>query len=95
MAFVSDDIFRIVDEALKYIPTSCRVYRAVSDTIKWYKEGVSYVDMRAKLLEKHGSHPLHFTDAPQNIAIGLIGFLYGSDFGDGMLKVANYGYDAD
>ena len=95
LAFTSSDIFYLVEEALKYIPTTCRVYQAVSDTIKWYKEGVSYEDLRPLLLAKHGSHVNNFTDAPQNIAIELVGFLYADNFGDGLLKVANYGYDAD
>lgn len=95
LAFTSSDIFYLVDEALKYIPTTCRVYQAVSDTMKWYKEGVSYEELRPKILAKHGSHELGFTDAPQNIAFMLIGFLYADNFGDGMLKVANYGYDTD
>lgn len=95
MAFECDDIFKLVDEALKYIPESSRVYKAVTDTVKWYREGVSYNDLYYKLTEKHGSHIYNFTDAPQNIAIMLVGFLYGKDFGDGLVKVANYGYDAD
>jgi len=95
LAFTSNDIFYLVDEALKYIPTTCRVYKAVSDTIALYKQGVSYEDMRAILLERHGSHVKNFTDAPQNIAFMLVGFLYADNFGDGMLKVANYGYDTD
>ncbi len=95
LAYLSTDIVYLIREALTYIPKTCRVYRAVNDTLNWYLEGISYKDIRGKILSAHGSHPLFFTDAPQNIAFSLIGLLYGNDFEDGMLKTANYGYDTD
>ena len=45
------------------------------------------------MLEHHG-HP-NFTDAPQNIAFTILGWLYGEDFGDAILKAVNCGYDTD
>ena len=45
------------------------------------------------MLEKHRNN--NFTDAPQNIGITILGFLYGSDFEDALLKTVNCGYDAD
>ena len=45
------------------------------------------------ILEHHGND--NFTDAPQNIAFTILGWLYGEDFEDAILKAVNCGYDTD
>lgn len=88
-----DDKISLMNEALEYLPDCSRVKAALMDTVKWFSEGVGYVEIREKILEAHGR--ANFTDAPQNLAFTYCGFLYGEDFGDGILKAVNLGYDTD
>lgn len=93
LAFVNDDLDDILYKSLEYLPKDCRVYNAVNDTIKWFKDGVSYEEIRNLILDKYGNS--NFTDAPQNIAFTVVALLYCNDFEDGLLKALNLGYDTD
>lgn len=93
LAFEESDPITLIESSLKYIPDTCRVYNAVNDTLGWHKEGVSYEDIRGKILEKYDCE--NFTDAPLNLAFTVVGLLYGENFGDAMIKTVNLGYDTD
>jgi len=95
LAYESTDRERLVEESLRYLPKTCRVYKAVKSTLEWYREGVSYADIRGKILDAYGTVQRCFTDAPQNIAFTVVALLYGENFEDGMLKAVNLGYDTD
>ncbi len=92
-AFESQDVPALIREALTYIPTTSRVHGAVSLLLAEYEKGSDLLDARAAVLAAFGSH--NFTNAPQNIAFGLAGLLWGKDFEDAILKVVNLGYDTD
>lgn len=92
-AFVVSDRDRLIAIGLDMIPSECRVARAVRDLLRWHAEGVDWQTARARILSVHGSD--NFTDAPQNIAFTILGWLYGEDFGDALLKAVNCGYDTD
>ena len=92
-AFEENNPVVLIERSLDYLPSECRVYSAVNDTLEWYKQGVEYKDIRDKILEKYSNK--NFTDAPQNIAFTIVGLLYGKDFEDAMLKTVNLGYDTD
>lgn len=92
-AFLESDRETLLDIAMSCIPPQCRTYKALSDLRKWHKEGLDWVSARNKIIEFHGSD--NFTDAPQNIAFTILGWLYGEDFGDAILKATNCGYDTD
>ncbi len=92
-AYESQDVPALIREALTYIPATSRVHGAVSLMLAEYEKGTALLDARAAVLAAYGSH--NFTDAPQNIAFGLAGLLWGTDFEDAILKVVNLGYDTD
>ena len=92
-AYVSTDVPALIRKALTYIPATSRVYGAVSLMLEKYEAGAELLDARAAVLEAYGNP--NFTDAPQNIAFGLAGLLWGKDFEDAILKVVNLGYDTD
>ena len=92
-AFESTDVPALIREALTYIPATSRVYGAVAMILDLYEQGVDLLDAREQVLATYGSH--NFTDAPQNIAFGLAGLLWGENFEDAILKVVNLGYDTD
>ncbi|GGD95088.1 ADP-ribosylglycohydrolase family protein [Paenibacillus nasutitermitis] len=91
--FLEQDRDRLIEIGLTYIPPDCRTALAVKDLLIWHKEGKSWTEARSLILLHHGDD--NFTDAPQNIAFTLLGWLYGEDFEDAILKAANCGYDTD
>lgn len=92
-AYTSADVPVLIREALTYIPTTSRVHKAVSHILSLFEQGVDLPEAREIILRDHGRY--NFTDAPQNIAFGLAGLLWGRDFEDAILKVVNLGYDTD
>ncbi|MDF2921716.1 MAG: ADP-ribosylglycohydrolase family protein [Paenibacillaceae bacterium] len=91
--FFERDRDQLISIGLTYIPENSRTARAVQDLLRWHKEGHSWTEARSLILEHHGSD--NFTDAPQNIAFTILGWLYGEDFEDAILKAVNCGYDTD
>jgi len=93
LAYESNDLQKIIQKSLSYIPDTSRVYKAVSATLNYYNDGIPFEKVRGLILEHHGSE--NFTDAPQNLAFTIAGLLWGKDFEDGLLKTVNMGYDTD
>jgi len=91
--FFEKDRAALIDIGLKFIPPSCRTALAVKDLLRWHEEGKDWLTARELILQYHGHD--NFTDAPQNIAFTLLGWLYGNDFEDAILKAVNCGYDTD
>ena len=98
-AAIESAIFReknrdlLIEIGLKHIPTHSRTYRAVKDLICWHQQGKTWIESRSLILKNHGND--NFTDAPQNVAFTILGWLYGHDFEDAILKAVNCGYDTD
>ena len=92
-AYESTDVPVLIREALTYIPATSRVHGAVSLILEQYEQGAELPAAREAVLSRFGSP--NFTDAPQNIAFGLAGLLWGQSFEDAILKVVNLGYDTD
>ncbi len=106
LAFFTDDINYMVNEALKLIPQESKYYQAMMDVINWHKQ---YPDDWTKTwheIEKcEWSYDLHCTggiyqpfniDATVNMAYVLIGLLYGEgDFFKSMDISMRCGQDSD
>lgn len=91
--FMEKDRDRLIEIGLNYIPPTCRTALALNDLLRWHKEGFSWTEARELVLKHHGDD--NFTDAPQNIAFTILGWLYGDNFEDAILKSVNCGYDTD
>ena len=92
-AYVCDDIQELIESALACIPEQSNVYKAVACALKHYRRGKTLLETRELILSEYGSP--NFTYAPQNIAFGVCGILWGKDFEDAILKTVNLGYDTD
>lgn len=92
-AYECDDIEVLIESALACIPKQSKVYKAVAYALQLFREGKPLSETRELVLSKYGSP--NFTFAPQNIAFGVCGILYGKDFEDAILKTVNLGYDTD
>ena len=72
-AFLERDARVLIETGLSYIPDDCRVALAVRDLLRWQGEGVSWTEARGLIVREHGRE--NFTDAPQNIAFTILGWL--------------------
>lgn len=105
LAFVSDDIGFIVNEALKVIPEESKYYRCMSDVIRWHGQYPEDWVLAWSLCEKNWSFDLacpegvfqaYNIDAIINSAYVLIGLLYGDgDFHKTMDIATRCGQDSD
>ena len=105
LAFVSDDVEYIVEEALKVIPEQSRYYKAMNDVIQWHKQNPDdWKSAWQMCLDKHsfdigcpeGVHRPYNIDAVINSAYIIIGLLYGDgDFEKTIDISTRCGYDSD
>lgn len=85
LAFVSDDIDFVVNEALKTIPEQSRFYKCMSDVIRWSKENDDWMitwlyanrDYGFDVGCPEGVYSAYDIDAVLNSAYVIIGLLYG------------------
>ena len=112
-AFAENDILKLINIGLSYIPEDCGVAIGIKTVIDSYKSGLSWKEARRKLLTvvpgsfgMLGTLPENLTedipigkigwDAPSNIGIIIIGWLYGeNDFGKSLCIAVGCGEDAD
>ncbi len=105
LAFISDDVNYIVEEALKSIPQESNFYKTIADLIKWYKANPNdWHDTWFKVQMKWGEdigcpdgvyRPFNI-DAKINAAWIVMGLLYGQgDFGKTTSISTRCGDDSD
>ncbi len=105
LAFTSNDIHYIVEEALKVIPAESQYAQCMHDVIKWYKENPTdwketWFKVQRKWSEDVGCPEGVFNsfdiDAKINSAWILVGLLYGNgDFGKTLSISTRCGDDSD
>jgi hypothetical protein len=106
MAFVSNDIPFVVNEALNVIPKESKYYQAMSDVIKWHKKYPNdWTKTWQEIENSEWAFDLHCTagvykpfniDATVNMAYVLVGLLYGDgDFTKSMDISMRCGQDSD
>ena len=115
-AFIENDIYKLLDIGLSYIPEDCGVANAVRCVIDCFLDGHTWYAARDKVLQEHRGHYATWEgagisqrdwendlaygvqgyDAPSNIGMILIGWLYGEgDFGHSICITVNCGEDTD
>jgi len=110
-AFVESDPHKLIDIALSYIPEDCGVRKGVDVVVSGYKNGLSWKETRKKLFltvpDSFGGRMEGEIDpdikkgevgydAPANIGIVILGWLYGEgDFGKSICMAVNCGSDTD
>ncbi len=111
-AFVESGLHKLIEIGLSYIPADCGVAKAVQIAIDAYNEGLTWKEARVKLLTEipdsfgaqnpYNPNPENLPtaewgyDAPSNIGIVVIGWLYGEgDFSKSICIAAGCGEDGD
>lgn len=105
LAFVSDDINYVVENALKTIPPQSNFYKCISDVIKWHKKyptdwKSTWMEVQRKWGDDIGCPDGVFApfniDATVNAAYVVIGLLYGNKDYTKTLEISTRcGQDAD
>ena len=111
-AFEESDIGKLTDIALSYIPRTCAITLAVRTAMDCHKNGLTWKEARKKILQTvPGSFgrvpagevaeddipvgPVGY-NAPSNIGLTMIGWLYGEgDFSKSVCTAVNCGEDTD
>lgn len=92
-AFLLDDRRTLLDIGLSYVPQDSLTAKAVHTAIDAYDAGVDWKQARQRVLEATPHYTAQYS--PINLGFQVIGLLYGEDFGDGICKTVNCGYDTD
>ena len=92
-AFVVDDTQLLLDIGLSYVPEGSATRTAIEAARQAYADGLDWKQARAAVLAATPSPIAQYS--PINLGFQVIGWLYGSDFGDALCKTVNCGYDTD
>lgn len=92
-AFIVSDPQKLLDIGLSYIPESCLTSRSIQVARESHRRGSTWQEARRKVLETAPHYNAQFS--PPNIAFQVVGWLWGSEFGDAICKAVNCGYDTD
>ena len=97
VAAVTNDIEDIILGGLAEIPYTSRLYEAVIEVLKDYKEGLSQQDCFAKIHTKYNEHDEHdWCHTISNALIVVAALLYGqSDYGKSICMSVEVGFDTD
>jgi ADP-ribosylglycohydrolase len=105
-AFVESNKYNLIEAGLAAIPEDCETARAVRLVIAAYNSGQDWKTARQKAFDEVRQKPDEYTglanysptgfDVPLNIALIIIGWLYGNDdFGKSICIAVNCGEDTD
>ncbi len=97
LAFSEQDIDRLLDAGLSYLPQGCLVAQMIADVRKWTQADQDWRKTLARIIDVYG-YERFGTNCPlvSNLAILLLALLYGAgDFDESMMIVNTAGYDTD
>ena len=93
-AFFENDIRKVIDKGLSFIPESSRVAKSVRLAIKLYDQGTPFVEARNAVVQETAD--LGWFQAPNNVGFVILGLLYGEgDYKKSMIYTINCGDDTD
>jgi len=94
IAFGTTDRATIVQQALSFIPSDCRIAKAVNYAWNLADSDPEPNSARISLLRQYGSH--NFTDVSMNLAFMAYALNHGGgDFAKTLLTAVNFGMDTD
>ena len=94
IAFVENDIRKVVETALTYIPADSRVAQCVQLVLDEYDKKTPYREVRNMLVKL--TEDLGWFQAPANVGYVVIGLIYGEgDFKKSLIYSINCGDDTD
>ena len=97
MAFVENDISKLINESKKIIPKDSTIYKLISDLQDWRTSNLGWEQAREKIVENYGYDKfLGNCHMVPNHALIIMSLLYGdNDFQKTMMIVNTAGWDTD
>jgi ADP-ribosylglycohydrolase len=92
-AFVERDVQVLIRIGLNMIPLSSHLGRCIREAVWCHANGLSYEQARERITSRFAG--LQPCNAVPNHGFTIVGWLYGRDFGDQLLKAVNCGWDTD
>lgn len=93
-AFVESDTRRLIETGLSFLSKDGRLYRAFTDTIRWWDEYRDPKAVREKILRTY--YRQNWTDVGINLSFILLAWLAGEgDFSKSICTAAGLGHDTD
>lgn len=94
MAFFENDMDKLIETGMKYVPTESKLAKCFNRVIDIYKSGADWLSARRAVLNEY-SHP-DFTNVVQNLGFTLISLLWGGGDMRNTINIAlKCGYDTD
>ena len=97
MAFIENDIKKIIEESKKFVPTDSTIYKLISDIQDWSSGNLDWEQARSKIEDKYGysKFPGNCHIVP-NHALIMLALLFGDDdFQKSLMIVNTAGWDTD
>lgn len=92
-AFVEHDVRVLIRIGLNMIPISSHLGRCIREAVWCHDQALPYEQARDRITTRFaGIQPCN---AVPNHGFTILGWLYGADFGDRLLKAVNCGWDTD
>jgi len=92
-AFVEKDPETLIRIGLAMIPVPCAISRVIREAVWCSENGVPWADARERIATIYGHHQP--CNAIPNHGFIILGWLYGTEFGDKLCKAVNCGFDTD
>lgn len=93
-AFTENDLIKLIDIGLEFIPEGHKLKNAFSDTILWWNESGNIITVREKILKKYFCD--NWTDVTINLSFIILSLLAcEGSFDKAICTAASLGYDAD
>ena len=94
MAFFESDIRTLIEKALEFIPSDCRIAKSVKLVLDCYDKKVPWLETRNMLVKQ--SEDIGWFQAPANVGYVVLGLMYGEgDFKQSLIHCVNCGDDTD
>ena len=97
LAFVENDIVKIIEESKKFIPNDSTIYKLISDIQDWSSGNIDWLQAREKIASKYGYDKyLGNCHMVPNHALIIMSLLFGQDDLQKSLMIVNTsGWDTD
>jgi ADP-ribosylglycohydrolase len=92
-AFLESDPATLIRVGLNMVPLSSHLARSVREALWCWENGLTWGEARERVETRFGG--IQPCNAVPNAGFTVIGWLYGTDFGDRLCKAVNCGYDTD
>ena len=97
MAFIENDIKKIIEQSKKFVPSNSVIYKLISDIQNWSLSNIDWLQAREKIVEKYGYDKyLGNCHMVPNHALIIMSLLFGDDDLQKTLMIVNTsGWDTD